>query len=314
MVQILFVAVYVTCLLAQLHQQVLGSPKHTVPLVTGCGRGGTHSTASMLNEIGVNAHHEDYSNDGVSVGWPYAADIQDGEYIGYKWDPQGRYPFEKEASYNDRVKTLSKFSPVVQLVRDPIDVISSTRRCFCAAGSRDTAGRILNDGRSWKFVEHNINLTRYLDHDINNGGKIPTWSDLPYDDVRRSMVYYAGWNTLVEETHLNELAGNEDGVDASNVGNDHIVRLEDPHMLEKVAVKLGLSDEVIKNASVQKTENAASGKSSDADKEAFGMVTWKMCWDTAPKLAQQIWAMAQRFGYYEGEPKQLILHLKNKRH
>ena len=132
------------------------------PLVTGCGRGGTHSTAMMLNKLGVNTAHESFSHEGVSVGWPYGAPLGRQEYIGYDWEPKGRYPFEKEKSYRDRMKFLAYFEPVVLLVRNPIDVISSTRRCFCAKGKRETKTEILNDGRSWVFVEHNLNLEQFL--------------------------------------------------------------------------------------------------------------------------------------------------------
>ncbi len=144
------------------HAQEQHGPRHPVPLVTGCGRGGTHSTAAMLASLGLKALHEDYAHDGISVAWPYAAPIADGEHIGYNWPPTGRYPFESVEGYMDRAATLEVFSPVVLLVRDPLDVISSTRRCFCARGTRHTAIEIMNDGRSWKFVEHNVNLTRFV--------------------------------------------------------------------------------------------------------------------------------------------------------
>ena len=140
----------------------VNSAKQPSPLVTGCGRGGTHSTAAMLEKLGVQTAHEDFAANGVSVGWPYAAPLGDNEYIGYDWPPEGRYPFEKVKSYESRLKNLDVFAPVVLLVRYPLDVIASTMRCFCARGTRTTANEIKNDKRSWVFVEHNLNISRFL--------------------------------------------------------------------------------------------------------------------------------------------------------
>ena len=141
---------------------VTAQDKGPLPLVTGCGRGGTHATTAMLKQLGVKCAHEGVVEGGVSVGCPFAAKVEDGEYIGFEWPPLGRYPFESVDSYNVRTKTVSKFSPVVLLVRNPIDVISSTRRCFCAKGMRNTPGRIRSDNRSWSFLERHLNLTEIL--------------------------------------------------------------------------------------------------------------------------------------------------------
>jgi hypothetical protein len=138
--------------------------KHAVPLVTGCGSSGTHSAAAMLQQLGVNAPHEGYVSNGVSVGWPYAAIVQHGEDIGFDYPPKGRYPFESVSAYAERTDTLSIFKPVVLLVRDPLHVIASTRRCFCAKGSRLTETQLKNYNRSWWFVEQKLNLSDYLQH------------------------------------------------------------------------------------------------------------------------------------------------------
>ena len=186
------------CNVARADSSIIRRP---VPLVTGCGRGGTHTTAAMLAAIGVHAVHEDFVTNGVSVSWPYGAHLNDGESCGFEWEPKGRYPWEKMQSYKDRIATLSRFSPVVLLVRDPLQVISSTRRCFCARGGRTTENSIKADLRSWLFVEHFLNLTEFI-NDRGPTGEELQWSDLPLDNLRRSMVYWFGWNSLVEKTYV----------------------------------------------------------------------------------------------------------------
>ena len=125
----------------------------TLPLVTGCGRGGTHSVAEALESIGVPAVHEGAEPGAVSVSWLYGGHA----YFSY--------PFETSSSYVARTdKNPMPFGPVVLLVRNPLDVISSTRRCFCAQGSRLIAGQAHADRDSWDFVEENLNVTELLPH------------------------------------------------------------------------------------------------------------------------------------------------------
>lgn len=107
------------------------------------------------------------------------------------------------------------------------------------------------------------------------------------------MVYWYGWNTLVEEGRHDQLAGYSETVPAK-LGAEHVVRLEDPDMLEKLTSLLNLSRAVQLKAAGMKLENAASGKSSDKDKEKFGSVSWMDLWHAAPKLAQDIWTMSKR--------------------
>lgn len=125
----------------------------TLPLVTGCGRGGTHSVAQALEAMGIPAVHEGAELGAVSVSWLYGGHA----YFSY--------PFETSSSYDARTRTKGPappFGPVVLLARNPLDVISSTRRCFCAEGSRLIAGQAHADQDSWDFVEANLNITELL--------------------------------------------------------------------------------------------------------------------------------------------------------
>ena len=137
--------------------------------------------------------------------------------------------------------------------------------------------------------------------ETDTDGKPLQWSDLSMDDIRRSMVYWYGWNRLVEKTHRLSLAG-YDGADNPTVPEtgplttaNHVVQLEDPQGLEKIARLLKLSDSKIAKARSVGMEKTAQGSSNAKYAKAFGRVTWKDLWDAAPGLAQKIWSMAQRF-------------------
>jgi hypothetical protein len=45
-----------------------------VPLVTGCGRAGTHTAGELLLSLGVKAVHEGAAGDAVAVSWFYGTD------------------------------------------------------------------------------------------------------------------------------------------------------------------------------------------------------------------------------------------------
>ena len=273
----------------------------TTPLVTGCGRGGTHATAAALTGVGVSAKHEGFAVGQVSVGWPFGAPLGENEELGWNWPPKGRYPFE---SYNDAVKRLKRlqhFAPVVLLVRHPLDVIASVRRCFCSMGLRTLSEvTALNDNRSWWFVESHVNVTRFL-------AGVDSWRVLPLDDLRRSMAYWVGWNTLIEETHMLYLAGyagSSDGDDEAlrlhklhlvRARANHTVRLEDPHMLERLTALLGLSPAVQRKAARTKMQNTDRGQTQASIKKKAGpRPTWADLRSADAALAQRAWEMAQR--------------------
>ena len=66
------------------------------------------------------------------------------------------------------------------MVRHPLRVISSLRRCFCGKGVRETARGTKSELKSWEFVEKYLALERFLPG--------TRWEELPVDDVRRAMV------------------------------------------------------------------------------------------------------------------------------
>ena len=262
----------------------------TTPLVTGCGRSGTLSMHAMLSSVGIDAKHEDYKPGAISVSWVYGAIT-----------PQSRIapvPFEAKSSLKARRAHLSHFAPVVLLVRHPLHVIASTQRCFCGGGSRKTPKGNVNDARSWRFVEHNINLQRFLGADLNPYQNLITWDDLPRDDIRRSMVYWVGWNALILDRH--DVAG--------------IVRIEDidgPVLTARLLELPSNASSLLKYCYKDRAAaNANIHKSASSTKRRFQNVTWRMLYRAAPLLSEKIWHMSQRFGYHVDDPPTLVQYLQ----
>jgi hypothetical protein len=119
------------------------------------------------------------------------------------------------------------------------------------------------------------------------------WADLPRDDVRRSMVYWLGWNRLIETQHRGHLAG-YDAPPGRNMSDNHIVRLEDPHALQRLTTLLRLDESSIAKTIGAEMHNVASGQSSVDAKQQFGQLTWQDFYDASPELAQQVWRLSQR--------------------
>jgi len=58
---------------AKPHIGTYGAKKNApvVPLVTGCGRSGTHTVEELLLSLGIKAVHEGAAKDAVAVSWFY---------------------------------------------------------------------------------------------------------------------------------------------------------------------------------------------------------------------------------------------------
>ena len=272
-----------------------GTRRIQSPLVTGCGRSGTHFVAALLQEAGLLAHHERYAPGAVSVSWLFAAAAATttttaSQHQQQQLQPQspllpgqlqqqllpGPVPFESFTSFALRTRWLARFSPVVLLVRHPLQAIASTRRCFCGKGTRATTLGAASDATSWTFVEQHLSLEPFLpflvrppesgrNRSKSTGGAPPAvvnrWSDLPFDDLRRSMILWVGWNSLAEQSHRHELApangsrtelaapvtGRHDNVHHLNAKGlnvplppDHVVQVEDPLLPQRLARLLQL--------------------------------------------------------------------------
>ena len=229
---------------------------YAIPLVTGCGRGGTLSIATYLNSVGVKAVHEDVKKGYVSVSWLYAANA-------------ASYPFEGKGSRTLRAGRGYTFSPVVHLVRHPMKVISSTRRCFCGRGTRKTKAGRKSDLKSWQFVDAVVEQYLPLDAQFRIAD--------PVDSLRRSMAYWLGWNKMIE-ARFNRPAR---------------VLLESMNPSELLSV-LGVKP--TKQAS-SKVKSSAAHVSPESEKKALPDVTWEDMVAADPSMANEIRALASKYGY-----------------
>ena len=235
--------------------------KAMVPLITGCGRSGTLSLAAFLRSLGIDAVHEGMKQGAVSVSWLYSApaDLSGTSY----------YPFESSASIKTRrlkvraAKRGRLFAPVVRVVRHPLKVISSARRCFCGHGTRSTARGAMNDFRSWAFVD------RFL----------PQAKGLPVDSMRRSMIYWLEWNQLVNASAT--------------------LRIEDMTPAALVTA-LGLAGEVDLAKLPSSVPREPHHVSPTEEKTRLPDVTWADVAREDRAMAERIFALAQRFGYEAG--------------
>ena len=227
--------------------------KKQIPLVTGCGRSGSLSVSSYLASKGISSIHEGMKRSSVSVSWLYLM------------SQPGRYPFEDLASAKLRVAKrrvwggdIPIFDPVVHLVRHPLKVISSTRRCFCGKGTRDTMRGRNSDAKSWKFVDAHLGTTK----------------GLAYDSLKRSMLYWYGWNQKAVEI------------------SSETFRLEDLNPRELVRA---LRIESSKNLGDKIPADPAhvSKKSNSKYKD----VGWKDLAKEDEDLARDIFNLAKSFGY-----------------
>ena len=240
-----------------------GMVKNGVPLVTGCGRSGTFSLADYLKSIGIPAIHEGIEHGHVSVSWLYAAKDR-------------RYPFEGRSSTRLRIAKYnlqkpgvnSIFGPVVHLVRHPLKVISSTRRCFCGRGTKQTRRGRISDKQSWVFVQRHL---KTID------------PQSPYNDLRRSALYWLEWNSLIEANFQ----------DASRFQLESL----NPHDL---VVALGLKG---KNVTIlpEKIPHSSAHVSPQGPKKRYPDVTWKDLYELDQDLARKIWTKAQDYGYEVGK-------------
>lgn len=148
-----------------------------VPLVTGAGRGGTHSVAKFLNHVGIKAMHEGIAPNAVSVSWLYApfgdkpyskqdisAPFQDIQLLRNAWLSKWQAHLS-EANQEDDPKLFSQlifqenenqdvriqFYPIIHIVRNPLQAIASLERCFCGGGNITSGAE--NDWKSWQFAE-----------------------------------------------------------------------------------------------------------------------------------------------------------------
>lgn len=241
---------------------VAARPK-SVPLVTGCGRTGTLSLSDYIRtELGMRSLHEKFETNAVLVSWLYAV-------------PNAKtYPFEgkKSPRYREQQLAVLKnanlplFAPVVHIVRHPLKVISSTRRCFCGRGTRKNSLGRVSDTMSWKFVDQHIAMPR---------------ANLPYDSLLRSMTYWYEWNMLIRKTHATLISTT--------------LRIED---LDPNRLAIGLNIDIPEGKVLpNRIPRSAHHISPDQERVERPDATWRELYEEDSALATRIFDLAKLFGY-----------------
>ena len=237
------------------------------PLIVGCGRTGTLSLSHYLvNSAKVKSVHERMEPFTVSVSWLYA--IPDAPI----------YPFEGKKSLRfRRLKAmqlkkigLPLFSPVVHIVRHPLKVISSTRRCFCGRGTRSTGLGQASDARSWQFVDQNIKMPK---------------PNLPLDSLLRSMTYWYEWNILIPKKH-------------KVAARFRIEDLDPNQLVQNLSLTLTPGIDL-----PHRVPRAPSHVSPEKEKELLPDATWKSLYDEDESLASRIFSLAKEYGYEQEATK-----------
>jgi len=231
------------------------------PLIVGCGRTGTLSLSHYLvKSAGVKSVHEKMEPYSVSVSWLYA--VPDAAV----------YPFEGKRSPGFRrfkVKALKRvgkplFGPVVHVVRHPLKVISSTRRCFCGRGTRSTGLGQASDAKSWQFVDEHIRMPK---------------PNLPYDSLLRSMTYWYEWNAMIPKRH-------------KIVQRFRIEDLDPNQLVEALELEVPEGVEL-----PHRVPRAPSHVSPDSEKSLLPDATWKDLHEEDAQLAEKIFRLAKEYGY-----------------
>lgn len=235
-------------------------PKPT-PLVTGCGRTGTLSLSDYIQqELGVKSIHEKMEPNTVSVSWLYA--VPDAKAYPFEGRKVPRYREQQRALL--QAANLPLFSPVVHIVRHPLKVISSTRRCFCGRGTRKSGLGRVSDALSWRFVESHIQMPK---------------PNLPLDSLLRSMTYWYEWNMLIKRRHL----------------VSQTLRIED---LDPNQLASGLGISVPPNKLLpSRIPKSSQHVSPEDEKIERPDSTWRDLVQEDADLARKIFDLALQFGY-----------------
>ena len=233
---------------------------HSIPLVTGCARSGTLSVSEYLDSIGIHAIHENVKENFVSVSWLYAVKDK-------------KYPFESSFASDLRSATQvllnagqSLFSPVVHIVRHPLKVISSTRRCFCGTGDRTSRLGKRSDEKSWIFADKHIDRMNH---------------SLGYSSIKRSVIYWVEWNKLIDQNFKHD---------------QQVMRIEDldPVDLVKAIGEFGQNKTEIPHRIPPASRHVSPGK----EKTKLPDVTWEDIYEIEPDLALEAFQLAREYGYY----------------
>ena len=235
------------------------------PLVTGCGRSGTHFMADEIMNNNIPVKHERIGAAG-SVSWIYGADH----------DPNLRKLETWFASEEDTVLRESpnfRHFPIVQVVRHPLKAIASLTTCFCGCGSMSCGAWA--DEPSWEWAGKHIKFSqKYCKTYRREGLCIGYGADTKKGRLVRAIEYWIGWNEMVGGT------------------SHYRLKMED-YSLKELSGVMGWDKYITGGAdAVKQQEFKRKSKTTNAYK-----LTWEEIRALDPELEAKVWELAQLYGY-----------------
>ena len=113
-------------------------------LVTGTARSGGPGIAAVMRRAGIDARHGGIGRHGA-VSWAHAFHNQSIDV-----------PFEMAEDRVRRMAPSFAFSPVVHIVRHPLDVVGDLYRCFCRPDNSSARSDAAYERQAWRFVERHF--------------------------------------------------------------------------------------------------------------------------------------------------------------
>jgi hypothetical protein len=159
------------------------------PLITGCGRSGTHFLADQIMQNNIPIKHERIGEAG-SVSWIYGVPHKPSERKLETW-------FASEEDTMLRESSGFAHFPTVHVVRHPLKAIASLYTCFCGCGSMSCGGWA--DEPSWEWAGKHVAFSQQLCSTYRREGLCIGYSQTKKGRMIRAAEYWIGWNKICEE-------------------------------------------------------------------------------------------------------------------
>ena len=235
-----------------------------LPLITGCGRSGTHFLADQVMKNGVPVKHERIGDAG-SVSWIYGAPFKEEERKLETW-------FASEEDTKKRASKDFGFYPVVHVVRHPLKAITSLVTCFCGCGSM-ACGRWA-DEPSWEWAGKFVNFSQDMCKTYRREGLCIGYGvNERKGRLLRAIEYWIGWNDMVGDT------------------SHYRIRMEDYKMEELFRV-MDWQRYLKGDGTVKQEGFTRKSKSSKLNE-----VTWEEIRQLGKDLEEEVWKRAKLYGY-----------------
>ncbi|GMH61451.1 hypothetical protein TL16_g03256 [Triparma laevis f. inornata] len=236
------------------------------PLVTGCGRSGTHFMADEIMGNGIPVKHERIDEAG-SVSWIYGANHVPSLRKLETW-------FASEEDTVLRESLNFRHFPVVHVVRHPLKAIASLTTCFCGCGSMSCGAWA--DEPSWEWAGKHIKFSqKYCKTYRREGLCICYGAHTKKGRLVRAIEYWIGWNEMVGDT------------------SHYRLKMED-YSLKELSGAMGWDKYITGGGdAIKQQEFKRKSKTTNAYK-----LTWEeiRALDNG-ELEAKVWQLAQHYGY-----------------